>query len=56
MLEIFDSLLSWRLIPVSEVGRLACQGFLVKEDCVGILVVELDLFSLECNEASSSEF
>ena len=36
------------------VGRLACQGFLVREACVGVL--ELDFFSLECNGVSSNEF
>ena len=35
--------------------RVACQGFLVREACVGVLVVELDFFSLECNEVSSNE-
>ena len=38
------------------VGRVTCQGFLVREACVGALVGGLDLFSLECNEVSSSEF
>ena len=33
----------------------ACQGFLVREACVSVLVVELDFFSLECNEMSSNE-
>ena len=28
----------------------------VREACIGVLVVQLDLFSLECNEVSSSEF
>ena len=37
------------------VGWVACQSFLVREACVGVLVVELDFFSLECNEVSSSE-
>ena len=32
----------------------ACQGFLVREVCVGVLVGELDFFSLECNEVSSN--
>ena len=31
------------------VGRLACQGFLVREACVSVLVREMDFFSLECN-------
>ena len=38
------------------VGRVACQDFLVREACVGVLVGEMDLFSLECNEVSNSEF
>ena len=39
------------------VVRVACQGFLVRETCVGVLVGKgLDFFSLECNEVSSSEF
>ena len=37
------------------VGRVACQGFLVREACVGVLWVKLDFFSLECNEVSSNE-
>ena len=38
------------------VGQVGCQDFLVREACVGVLVGEMDLFSLECNELSSSEF
>ena len=37
-LEIFGSSLLWRLLPVGGVGRVACQGFLVREACVGVLV------------------
>ena len=37
------------------VVSVACQGFLVREACVGVLVVELDFFSLECSEGSSNE-
>ena len=33
------------------VVQVACQGFLVKEACVGVL----DFFSLECNEVSGNE-
>ena len=33
----------------------ACQGFLVREARISVLWVELDLFSLECNEVSSNE-
>ena len=35
--------------------HVACQGFLVREACVGVLVGELYFFSLECNEMSSNE-
>ena len=35
---------------------MVCQGFLVRKACVGVWGVELDLFSLECNEVSSNEF
>ena len=35
------------------VGRVACQGFLVREACVWC--VELDFFSLECNKVSNNE-
>ena len=38
------------------VGRVACQGFLVREACVSVLVCGPDFFSLECNEVSISEF
>ena len=27
-----------RFLPVGGVGRVACQGFLVREACVGVLV------------------
>ena len=38
MLEICGSSLLWRFLPVDGVGRVACQGFLVREACVGVLV------------------
>ena len=38
MLEVCGSSLLWRLLPVGGVGRVACQGFLVREACVGVLV------------------
>ena len=38
------------------VGLMACQGFLVRGAFVCVRVVGLDLFSLECNKASSSVF
>ena len=44
---------------MGRVVQVACQGFLVKEACFGVLGegrgVELDFFSLECNEVSSNE-
>ena len=47
--------LLWCFLTVSGIVWVACQSFLVREACVGVLVVELDFFSLECNEVSSSE-
>ena len=38
MLEVCGSPLLWRFLPVGEVGRVACQGFLVMEACVGVLM------------------
>ena len=39
------------------VGRVAYEGFLVREACVGVLVGGAGfLLSLECNEVSSNEF
>ena len=32
------SSLLWRFLPVGGVGQVACQGFLVREACVGVLV------------------
>ena len=55
-LEVHGSSLLWNLLPVGGVGLVACQGFLVTEAYVCDWWVELELFSLECNEVSSSEF
>ena len=38
MLEVCGSSLLWRLLPVVGVGLVACQGFLVREACVCVLV------------------
>ena len=38
------------------VGLVTSQDFLVRGACVMFWWMELDLFSLECNEVSSSEF
>ena len=53
--------LLWSFLTVYGVVWVACQGFLVREaSWLGKLVsvfwwVELDFFSLECNEVSSNE-
>ena len=33
-----DSSLFWKFLPVGGAGRVACQGFLLREACVGLLV------------------
>ena len=38
MLEVCDSSLLWRFLLVGGVGRVACQGFVVGEACVGVLM------------------
>ena len=47
--------LLWRFLGVGGVGRVACLVLLFREACIGVLAVELDFFSLECNEVSSTE-
>ena len=38
ILAVCVSSLLWRFLAVGGVGRVACQGFLVREACVGVLV------------------
>ena len=38
MLEVCGSSLFWGFLPVGGVGRVACQGFLVRDACVSVLV------------------
>ena len=38
ILAVCGSSLLWRFLSVGGVGWLACQGFLVRESCVGVLV------------------
>ena len=38
ILVVYGSFLLWRFLPVGGVGQLACQGVLVREACVGVLV------------------
>ena len=47
--------LLWSFLAVGGVVQVACQRFLVREACVGVLVGGADFFSLECNEVSSNE-
>ena len=35
---ISDSSLLWRFLAMDGVGQVACQGFLVREACIGVLV------------------
>ena len=38
MLKVCGSSLLWSFSPVGGVRGVACQGFLVRETCVGVLV------------------
>ena len=38
MLEVCGSSLLWRLVPMGGVGLVVCQGFLVREAYIGVLV------------------
>ena len=38
MLNVCGSSLLWRFFPVGGFGQVACQGFLVREACVDVLV------------------
>ena len=38
MLEVCGSSLLWRFLPVDGVGQVVCQGFLIREAWVGVLV------------------
>ena len=41
MLEVCGSSLLWRLLTVGGVKLVACQGFLVREAFIGVLVGEV---------------
>ena len=41
---------------MGRVGRVACQGFLVKEACISVLVGGAGFLSLECSDVSSNKF
>ena len=38
MLEVCGSSLLWWFLPEGRVGQVACQGFLVREAYIGVLV------------------
>ena len=38
MLEVCGYSLLWRFLPVGDVGQVACQGFLVREAHISVLV------------------
>ena len=38
MLEVCGSSFLWRFLPVGGVGRVACQGFPVREACIAVVV------------------
>ena len=38
MLEVCGSSLFWRFLPVGGFELVVCQGFLVREACIGVLV------------------
>ena len=44
ILVVCTSFLLWRFLPVGGVGRLACQGLLVREAFVGVLVHGVGFF------------
>ena len=56
MLEVFGSSLLWSFLLVGGVERMSCQGFWLGKLASVFWWVELDIFSLECNEVSRSGF
>ena len=38
MLEVCGSSLLWRFLTVAGVGRVTCQGFLIRDAYAGVLV------------------
>ena len=38
MVAVCGSSLLWRFLPVGGVGCVACQGFLVREACISVMV------------------
>ena len=38
MLQVCGSSLLWRFLPVGGDGQVTCQGFLLREACISVLV------------------
>ena len=38
MMEVCGSSLLWGFLPVGGIGQVSCQGFLVSEACVDVLM------------------
>ena len=58
--QLVEFSLLWSFLAVGRVEWVACQGFLVREACVGVLVGGAGFvcsggWSWECNEVSSDE-
>ena len=56
ILAVCGSSLLWRFLPVGGVGWVACQGFLVREACVSVLVGGAGSLLSEVQLTSNSEF
>ena len=48
--------LLWSFLAVGGVVQVACQGFLVMEACIRVLVDGAESLLSECSEVPSSEF
>ena len=54
-LQFMEFSLLWHFLAVGGVVWVVCQGFLVREACVCVLVGKAAFFFLECNEVCSNE-
>ena len=53
--QFVEFYLLWSFLAVGGVVQVACQGFLVREACVSVLVGGAGFLSLECSEVSTNE-
>ena len=56
ILAVCGSFLLWRCLPVGGVGQVACHVSWLGKLALVFWWVELDFFSLECNEVSVVSF